>query len=230
MDFTPGYGATDSYNDRGVTRASQESWLGGRPMSGVSDIDPDMLPPMEEVTQDGHMAMSGAHTAGYYDDDRMLSPPMAAYPVGGGYARTDGSTRRASMMDSSYASHGYPSNSAHHPMSPQQSTQHGFDTTMDPSMYYDGSAAAGYHTPAARGQDLAGAERAGATSPYEELQRGYDHDHDVSHSSKDSADGPELAYAVAYGGDEHDQADSFGHGQQGGRASAMGRSSSRWSG
>lgn len=54
LNFSLGYATMANDGDRGITRGSQESWLDrGRPMSGISQVEPDMCPQMEESTH-GH--------------------------------------------------------------------------------------------------------------------------------------------------------------------------------
>lgn len=160
LNFSP----AGAYGDGGVTRRSQESWLGGRPMSGVSGIEPDMMPPMEEYSRDGHYATTnGSHGAFYETNDGMpVSMPSNAYAVGGA---TSG--RPISGLDSQM-SHGWAN--ATQEGAPTMSASH--SGPLDAAAYYDGSAAAGYTTSASRGSDLAAAGRSGSGSPYEELQRG----------------------------------------------------------
>lgn len=206
LDFTPAYGSGDSH--QGVTRASQESWLGGggRPMSGISDVEPEMMPPMEEMSHEDHLHRAGSYGGGFYNDGMALNVPPTVYSAA---SHGGAESRRLSAIQSS-------------------------GTHND--QYYDGSAAAGYHNPAVRGTDVAGLERSGtggSTSPYKDVARGYDGasgGHGYGYDYRPDLDEPvrpqlSQGHEEAYGEDQ----DPFTYVPQQ-SAPAMTKSSSRWSG
>lgn len=111
LDFAPAYGTADSPN--AITRRSQESWLGGgRPMSGISDVEPDMMPPMEEMSHEDHLRRAGSHGGGFYDEGMALSMPPMSYSGAAAGRSVDG---RGGSVLGSVDSHGlaYPSNDGH---------------------------------------------------------------------------------------------------------------------
>ncbi|CAO1634115.1 unnamed protein product [Sympodiomycopsis kandeliae] len=215
LDFTPAYGSADGPND-GLTRRSQESWLGGgggRRMSGISDVEPDMMPPMEEMSHDDHMMRSGSHGGHFYNESMALSVPPTVYSAA---AAGGAGSRRLSVVDSAN-SHGF---------------EYADGTSSQHHQYYDGSSAAGYQPSAVRGVDLAGLQRSGtggSASPYPGTQRGdnasmrgYDFRPDLDEPVRPTG---RSEYEEAYA----DTSDPFQNAEQPG-ASAMTKSSSRWSG
>ncbi|PWN19499.1 hypothetical protein BCV69DRAFT_284128 [Microstroma glucosiphilum] len=87
FDPTPNYGTRgDTHSThRDMTRTSQESWLGGRPMSGVSERDADILPPMTEASH-GNRVVSDGYSGGYTVGGITAAAPQYGYAGQDDYA------------------------------------------------------------------------------------------------------------------------------------------------
>lgn len=102
FDPTPNYGTRgDTHSThRDMTRTSQESWLGGRPMSGVSERNADVLPAMTETSHGNRIVSDGYYpgytVGGYTAAHQHGYAAQEDYPgAGAGYPHYDGSNHAA---------------------------------------------------------------------------------------------------------------------------------------
>ncbi|PWN53647.1 hypothetical protein IE53DRAFT_359825 [Violaceomyces palustris] len=149
---------------RSRDRRSESFYDADRPMSSLTELTEDdglNHPPMVEVAGHNYGHQAYSYGSGYNFVD---TPPVVA-SVGG--ASTPARLRN-------YGTRTQTVGSDRHMDEPPSDYAYNVPEEDEGPMYYDGSARSGYSSPAAKGLDVAGADRAGPSSysPYTDLQRG----------------------------------------------------------